>query len=86
MTPQLTVLAELEHAIAHGSSQQRAKILMQVAELFIRDSARYSDDEISLFDDYPASRGNRGIRAVFACAAPCTDCQGAGQYYANAGK
>lgn len=51
MTPQLTVLAELEHAIAHGSSQQRAKILMQIAELFIRDSARYSDDEISLFDD-----------------------------------
>jgi uncharacterized protein (DUF2336 family) len=51
MTPQLTVLAELEHAIAHGSSQQRAKILMQIAKLFIRDSARYSDDEISLFDD-----------------------------------
>jgi uncharacterized protein (DUF2336 family) len=51
MTAQLTVLAELEHAIAHGSSQHRAQILMQVAELFIRDSARYSDDEISLFDD-----------------------------------
>ena len=51
MTAQLTVLAELEHAIAHGSSQHRAQILMQVADLFIRDSARYSDDEISLFDD-----------------------------------
>ena len=51
MTAQLTVLAEIEHAIAHGSSQNRAQILMQVAELFIRDSAHYSDDEISLFDD-----------------------------------
>jgi uncharacterized protein (DUF2336 family) len=51
MTAKLTVLAELEHTIAQGSSQQRAQILMQVAELFIRDSARYSDDEISLFDD-----------------------------------
>jgi uncharacterized protein (DUF2336 family) len=51
MTAQLTVLAELEYAIAHGSSQHRAEILMQVADLFIRDSARYSDDEIDLFDD-----------------------------------
>jgi uncharacterized protein (DUF2336 family) len=51
MTAQHTVLAELEHAIEQGSSQQRAQMLMQVAELFIRDSARYSDDEISLFDD-----------------------------------
>ena len=51
MTPQLTVIAELEHAIGHGSSQQRAEMLMQVADLFIRDSARYSDDEINLFDD-----------------------------------
>ena len=51
MTAQFTVLAELEHAIAHGSSQHRAEMLMQVADLFIRDSARYSDDEIDLFDD-----------------------------------
>ena len=51
MTPQLSVIAELEHAIGHGSSQQRAGMLMQVADLFIRDSARYSDDEIDLFDD-----------------------------------
>ena len=51
MPPQLTVIAELEHAIGHGSSQQRAKMLMQVADLFIRDSDRYSDDEIDLFDD-----------------------------------
>ena len=51
MTAQLTVLTELEHAIAHGSSQHRAEMLMQVADLFIRNSARYSDDEIDLFDD-----------------------------------
>lgn len=51
MTVRLSVFTELERAIEHGSAQQRAKMLMQVTDLFVRESARYSDDKIGLFDD-----------------------------------
>jgi hypothetical protein len=51
MTVRLSVFTELERAIEHGSAQQRAKMLMQVTDRFVRESARYSDDKIGLFDD-----------------------------------
>jgi len=51
MTAHLTLFTELEHAIAYGSAQRRAEILMHVTDLFTRGSARFSDDEIALFDD-----------------------------------
>jgi uncharacterized protein (DUF2336 family) len=51
MTAQLTVITEVERAIANGSSQQRAEMLLQIADLFVGNSPRYTDDEISLFDD-----------------------------------
>jgi uncharacterized protein (DUF2336 family) len=51
MTAPITVITELERAIAIGSSQQRAEMLMRIADLFVGDSPRYTDDEISLFDD-----------------------------------
>jgi uncharacterized protein (DUF2336 family) len=51
MSMQLTLVAELEHAIAHGSAQRRADILLQITDLFIEQSVRFSDDEIGLFDD-----------------------------------
>ena len=51
MTTPITVITELERAIANGSSQQRAKMLMQIADLFVGNSPRFTDDEISLFDD-----------------------------------
>jgi uncharacterized protein (DUF2336 family) len=51
MTAQPTVITEVERAIANGSSQQRAEMLLQVADLFVGNSPRYTDDEISLFDE-----------------------------------
>ena len=51
MTAHLTLITELEDAIAHGSAQRRAEMLMQVTDLFIRDSVGLSNDEIALFDD-----------------------------------
>ena len=51
MTAQLSLVTELENAIAYGSPGRRAEILLQVTNLFIHGSTQYSDDEISLFDD-----------------------------------
>ena len=51
MTAPITVITELERAIANGSSQQRADMLMQIADLFVGNSPHFTDDEISLFDD-----------------------------------
>jgi uncharacterized protein (DUF2336 family) len=51
MTAPITVITELERAIANGSPQHRAEMLMQIADLFVDNSPRYTDDEISLFDD-----------------------------------
>ena len=51
MTAPITVITEIERAIANGSSQHRAEMLMQIAELFVRNSSRYTDEEIGLFDD-----------------------------------
>src|ERR1700733_12371414 len=51
MTVPITVITELERAIANGSSQQRAEMLMQIADLFAGNSPRYTDEEIGLFDD-----------------------------------
>ncbi len=50
MTAQITLLSELEHAIAHGSAKRRAEMLMHVTDLFIHGSAGFSDDEIDVFD------------------------------------
>ena len=47
----LTLIPELELAIAHGSPQRRAEILSAVTDLFVHGSVRFSDDEIALFDD-----------------------------------
>ena len=51
MTAPITVITELERAIESGSPQHRAQMLLQVADLFVSNSPRYTDDEISLFDD-----------------------------------
>jgi len=51
MTTRLDLNKELQDAIAHGSSERRANMLLAVTDLFIRDSNQYSDDEIGLFDD-----------------------------------
>jgi len=51
MTAPITVISELERAIAIGSPQQRAAMLMQIVDLFVGNSTRYTDQEIDLFDD-----------------------------------
>ncbi len=51
MAGQLSLITELEGAIARGSSERRAAILLQVTDLFACGSSKFSDDEISLFDD-----------------------------------
>jgi uncharacterized protein (DUF2336 family) len=51
MTAPLALIDALERTIAHGSAQRRAEILMQVTDLFIAGSIRFSEDEIGLFDD-----------------------------------
>jgi uncharacterized protein (DUF2336 family) len=45
------LIAELNDAVAHGTVDQRAKILYRITELFVVASTNYSDDQIELFDD-----------------------------------
>lgn len=69
MTAQVSLISELEEVIAHGSSQRRADILLQVTNLFIRGSAQYTDDEIALFDDVItrlATEIEASVRALLA--------------------
>ena len=51
MTAPTTVITELERAIANGTPQHRAQMLLQVADLFVDNSPCFTDDEVSLFDD-----------------------------------
>ena len=47
----ISFMADVEAAIAHGSSARRAEMLHRVTDLFIGQSPQYSDAEIALFDD-----------------------------------
>ncbi len=51
MGADLSFISELEHAIANGSSERRSQILQRITDLFVLGSARFSDDDIVLFDD-----------------------------------
>jgi uncharacterized protein (DUF2336 family) len=51
MGADLSFISELEHAIANGSSERRSQILQRVTDLFVLGSARFSEDDIALFDD-----------------------------------
>jgi len=44
-------LREIDGAVADVAPERRAHVLAQVTDLFVRDAALYSDDEIALFDD-----------------------------------
>jgi hypothetical protein len=46
-----SLITELEHAIAGGSVHRRAEMLLQITDLFIDGSVRFSDEEIELFDE-----------------------------------
>ena len=51
MGADLSFISELEHAIANGSSERRSQILQRITDLFVLGSARFSVDDIVLFDD-----------------------------------
>jgi uncharacterized protein (DUF2336 family) len=46
-----SLVTELEHAIAHGSARRRAEMLLQITDLFVDGSVRFSEEEIELFDE-----------------------------------
>ncbi len=51
MGADLSFINEVENVIANGSADRRSQILERVTDLFILGSARFSEDDISIFDD-----------------------------------
>jgi uncharacterized protein (DUF2336 family) len=51
MLSERSVIAELEEAVCSGSSEKRVHTLREVTNLFLHDGARFSDDQIKVFDD-----------------------------------
>src|SRR5271154_2127177 len=50
----LPLLGELEAALASGNIGRRAQILSRLTDLFIGGAARFSDDQVAVFDDVMA--------------------------------
>jgi len=46
-----SLIGELEQAIASGTAERRVASLWHITDLFITGASRYSDEQISLFDD-----------------------------------
>jgi uncharacterized protein (DUF2336 family) len=51
MDAQQSLLAELEAALKHGSSEKRIDTLRRVTDLFLNEADRLNEVQISLFDD-----------------------------------
>jgi uncharacterized protein (DUF2336 family) len=51
MTTPLSLLEELESALAAGTAERRLQTLWRVTDLFLATAGRYSDDQVGLFDD-----------------------------------
>lgn len=51
MAAAATIIEELEHVIARGPSDRRVETLRKVTDLFLGDAARYTQTQISLFDN-----------------------------------
>ncbi len=47
----VSVITELEEAVRAGSAAKRISTLRQVTDLFLRDGARLSQDQVKVFDD-----------------------------------
>jgi uncharacterized protein (DUF2336 family) len=47
----LSIIDELEEAVASGSSAKRVATLRQVTDLFLHDGERLSEDQVRVFDD-----------------------------------
>jgi len=51
LTAHLSLVTDLENAIALGSPKRRAAMLLHVTDLFIRGSDQFTENEIDLFDE-----------------------------------
>ena len=49
--PAHSIIVELEDAVAHGPPAKRVRTLRQVTDLFLQDAARFSDEQVKVFDD-----------------------------------
>lgn len=47
----VSLLNELQNALSHGTVARRVDTLRRVTDLFLKDSADYSDEQIAVFDD-----------------------------------
>ncbi len=45
------LLKELDHAVAHGTIEQRTQILHRITDVFVAGSESYSANQVELFDD-----------------------------------
>jgi uncharacterized protein (DUF2336 family) len=63
------LIAELEDAVASGSSERRTGMLRLVTDLFLGDAEAYSDEQVDLFDNVMgrlANEANVGARVELA--------------------
>ena len=51
MSASAALAQEIEHVLAHGSPDRRAGIVHHITNLYLSNSERFSEDEITLFDD-----------------------------------
>jgi uncharacterized protein (DUF2336 family) len=51
MNAQLSFIGEVENTIARSSAPRRAEMVRRLADLFLVNADRYSDDEVALIDD-----------------------------------
>src|SRR5262249_32385550 len=51
MANRASLIDELEHALASGTSDQRIHTLARITDLFVIGAESYSDEQIDLFDD-----------------------------------
>src|SRR6266542_1425411 len=51
MINRASLIDELEHVIACGSSDQRIQTLSRITDLFVVGAEHYSEEHIDLFDD-----------------------------------
>jgi uncharacterized protein (DUF2336 family) len=51
MTVPISLLEELESALAVGTAEKRLQTLWRVTDLFLASAGRYSEEQIGLFDD-----------------------------------
>jgi uncharacterized protein (DUF2336 family) len=59
-----TIIEELEDVICRGTSDRRVETLRRVTDLFLHDADRYTEAQISLFDDVIARLSSAMEKAV----------------------